>query len=642
MLARLDNLLRSSLLLSVLACTVVASEPALAGCGCTKPPPALAAVRPSVAWSGAEVTLFDAALVAGQHYEISFDPGTANGPARRVTRKAVSKRDLADGVRKTQVVVPLPVMPIGPAAVQIRTASGTLIADLADDAFTVAPSPIGIPTGVGVYRFENYRAAVGRDGIVYLALDFGDIQHARVFDAKAVGLPLRFESHDLAFWNVQGFLMQLLGQNMPGLFAIDASQGANSDVLRYSRHEFNTWFLQHGERESHAVDPSDAAWHLDGTHHIDHDHQILAIDATLPDGSPLPSGPTPRFTLEVTTSTLFSNGVVGRDDVLVDNGASIQSVDLATGILGNRGHVASNGGVTVKNESIVNGDATATWFDVGSGGVVTGALEPVETPLDFLPVEVPSGLMDLGDLVVEAPLSLGVGSYRASKLEVANGGVLSIENAAGPVTIYVTGSMTVKDGGRIETALADPESFAVYLIAGSSAKFTDESGFFGVVYGPDAVVEVDNEGEFTGAFVGASMVVKNGARVSYDASLHLDSCPRVPAQMSAPPNLVLVPGAPISLPVQAGVVASGHELRIDRHPVPLAANLSGGVDLVVPATLVPGSEVEMTLIDSNGCRSRRTLIVPVERTPIACGLLGVELAIVGPLLRHAVRRRRAR
>jgi hypothetical protein len=641
MLARLDNLLRSSLLLAMLACAVFASEPALAGCGCTKPPPPLASVRPSVAWSGAEVTLFDAALVAGQFYEIRFDSGTANGPPRRVTGTAVSKRDLSDGVYKPQVVVPLPAMPLGPASVQIRTAGGAVIADLADDVFTVAPSPIGIPTGVGVYRFENYRAAVGRDGTVYLALDFGDVQHARVFDAQAVGVPLRFESRDLAFWNVQGFLMQLLGQNMPGLFAIDASQGANSDVLRYSRHEFNTWFLQHGERESHAVDPSDAAWHLDGTHHIDHDHQILAIDAKLPGGSPLPSGPTPRFTLEVTTSTLFSSGVVGRDSVLVDNGASIQSVDLATGTVGHRGHVASNGGVSVQNESIVDGDATADWFDVGSGGVATGALEPIATPLDFLPVEVPSGLTDLGDLVVEAPFSLGVGSYRASKLDVMAGGVLSIENAAGPVTIYVTGSMTVKDGGHIETALADPESFAVYLVAGSSAKFTDESGFFGVVYGPDAVVEVDNEGAFTGAFVGASMVVKNGARVLYDASLHLDSCPAVPAQMSAPPDLVLVPGERISLPLEAGVVASGHELRIDGHPVPLAANVSGGVDFVVPANLVPRSEVEVTLVDSNGCRSRRTLIVPVKRTSAACGLLGVELAIVGPLLRHAVRRRRA-
>jgi len=222
MLARLDNLLRSSLLLAVLACAVVASEPALAGCGCTKPPPPLASVRPSVAWSGAEVTLFDAALVAGQSYEIRFDSGTANGPPRRVTGTAVSKRDLSDGVYKPQVVVPLPAIPLGPASVQIRTVGGAVIADLADDVFTVAPSPIGIPTGVGVYRFENYRAAVGRDGTVYLALDFGDVQHARVFDAQAVGLPLRFESRDLAFWNVQGFLMQLLGQNMPGLFAIDA------------------------------------------------------------------------------------------------------------------------------------------------------------------------------------------------------------------------------------------------------------------------------------------------------------------------------------------------------------------------------------------------------------------------------------
>ena len=37
--------------------------------------------------------------------------------------------------------------------------------------------------------------------------------------------------------------------------------------------------------ESTFVDPDDGNWHLDGSPHIDHDHLIVAIAATLPDGS---------------------------------------------------------------------------------------------------------------------------------------------------------------------------------------------------------------------------------------------------------------------------------------------------------------------------------------------------------------------
>jgi hypothetical protein len=625
----------------VMMVELVAPRAARAGCGCTKPPPPLAAVRPSVAWAGADVTLFHAALVAGQRYGLRFDSEQDGGATAFAVATAVAKRDLADGVTKPQLVAALPVLPIGPVRIRVFAADATLI-DVADDAFTVAPAPIGIPTGVGAYRFENYRAAVSRDGVVYLPLDFGDIQHARIFDAQAQGLPLRFESEDVAFWNVQGFLMQLLGQNMPGLFAIDSSSGPDSDVLRYSRHEFNTYFLQHGERASHAVDPTDGAWHLDGTHHIDHDHQVIAIDARLPNGDALPPGSTPRFTLVVTTSTLFSKGVVGRDSVLVDNEASVRSFDVETGQLGHEGHVASNGGVTVKNGSIVRGDATGDSFDLSGGGVVTGSLHDIDPPLDFLPVDAPSGLIELGDFVVSDPTSIAVGSYHATKLEVVGSGRLDVQNADGPVTIYVSGDVTVKDGGHIDTEVADPENFAIYLVGSGTAKFVDDSGFYGVVYGPDAVVEVDNGGTFAGAFVGGSMTVKNQSEVLYDSALHLNECTSDPLPLDLPSNLVLVPGEPLALPLDLVALLSGHRLRIGDRTVPLIAHALGGlgteIGIDTPLDLPAGSDVEVTLVDPQGCRAWRTIIVPVAR-PRACGLLGIELAIVAPLARRVLRRR---
>src|SRR5207247_3327840 len=57
------------------------------------------------------------------------------------------------------------------------------------------------------------------------------------------------------------------------LFVFPAANPAtDSDALHYSRHEFTTYFLQHMERQPHAVDSTDGNWHLDGSRHVDHNH----------------------------------------------------------------------------------------------------------------------------------------------------------------------------------------------------------------------------------------------------------------------------------------------------------------------------------------------------------------------------------
>src|SRR6185295_5438423 len=146
------------------------------------------------------------------------------------------------------------------------------------------------------------QAAVGRNGIVYLALDLTNMQQPMVVTAQALGFPLRFTESDVVFYNRQGFLMQRLatpGKNgvvpVPGMFVVPTANGAtDSDELHYSRHEFVTYFLQHQERQPHAVDPTDPNWHLDGSPHVDHNHLIIAITGTL-FGVKLPAGATTPF-----------------------------------------------------------------------------------------------------------------------------------------------------------------------------------------------------------------------------------------------------------------------------------------------------------------------------------------------------------
>src|SRR5438094_984457 len=78
-----------------------------------------------------------------------------------------------------------------------------------------APEPVALPSQYGSWHYPNYQAAVGRDGVAYLALDATAITLPMVFEARAAGYPLRFDADDVVFRNVQGFLMQVLMQGAP-------------------------------------------------------------------------------------------------------------------------------------------------------------------------------------------------------------------------------------------------------------------------------------------------------------------------------------------------------------------------------------------------------------------------------------------
>lgn len=277
--------------------TVVPWSTVEAGCGCEKAPPVVASVRPSVTYAGSDVDLFHPNLNLGEAYEVRFE--SAAGGEVAVSGTGWERRDLADGVVKAHVTVAVPRLALGPAAIEVRDSEGILVMSVDSADFTVAPDPIAITEAFGMNRFEDYRAAVDADGTVYVSIDLSAVRKGRTMDIWGKSFPLRFGAEDVAFYNVQGFLMQLLDTPVPGLLAFDvADRGPkDSSALRYFRHEFETYFAAHEERDTHAVDPSDDDWHLDGTPHIDHNHLIVAIAGVYADGSRPSPGATAPFDL---------------------------------------------------------------------------------------------------------------------------------------------------------------------------------------------------------------------------------------------------------------------------------------------------------------------------------------------------------
>jgi hypothetical protein len=268
---------------------------ARAGCGCDKPPPPLAVVRPFVAHAAQTITIFDESLAPGGSYRVEFR--SADGTADWSAAHARPVRDLADRTKRMALEVAVPPLPLGPAAITVWDGAQVVLA-LADDEFTVAPDPIELHEYQETVTQDGYRAAVGRDGTVYIALDVAPVGAATTFVARGVGYPLRYDAGDVVIYNDQGFLMQILDPSETGLFEIHSGADVTSDALEYWRHEFETYKRAH-RRDAAKGRGAGPDWHTDGTPHIDHDHLVVAIRGTLPDGSEPAPGETPAFSLEL-------------------------------------------------------------------------------------------------------------------------------------------------------------------------------------------------------------------------------------------------------------------------------------------------------------------------------------------------------
>lgn len=525
---------RSRAVLLVLTATILSAglitSPAHAGCGCDKPPPAPAPVRPSATYSGLPVTIFSSQLLVGKSYKVTFTSGISGANAT-VTGTAVSLRDQADGEYKPQLVITVPPLPLGPTKIAVRKAdrgTTTVLFSFGDSALTVAPPPIAVPQKVGDWQFPDYQAAVGRDGTLYMSLDLSGLTEPLVFDAWSVGYALRYDSAGTTFYNTQGFLMQALVAGttrtpVPGMFVFPATTAADSDVLHYSRHEFATYFLQHFERGVHEVDETDPNWHVDGTPHIDHNHLIVAINGKLATGSAPAPGATPKHLLRVRSESLFSKGVVGVSSVTMKDLSGIDSFSPTTGQFSAAGRVYSNGPVDVKDYAMAFGDVTGAPVTVATTALVSGTITANTQPVSFMAIKVPSGLPSLGNIVLgqgQSQSLVGPGSFVVGNITLSSNGSLVVDNTAGPVTLYVTGTVSVTGNARITVTDQNPERFAIYVSGGGAVNM---SGFFStayaVVYAPDSAVTVGLNTELYGAVVGKTVLSSGSSEVHFHDGL---------------------------------------------------------------------------------------------------------------------------
>jgi hypothetical protein len=294
--------IRQIVLVSALLASAAALVPSLArgGCGCDKPPPPLAAVRPFVGYANQKIILFDARLVPGSWYQVQF-VSRVDGTNDWSSGMAKLRRDLTDGAPRPQLRVKVADVSFGPAAIRVWS-NGILLYTLTDDQFTVTAQPLPLHEFNETVTRDGYQTGVGADGTVYFAVDVSEVNKATTFTGVGNGFPLTYGAANVSMYNKQGFFMQALDPTVPGLFRLTTGSSLTSDTLSYWRHEFETYKDKHRQYAGWNND-DDADWHADGSRHVDHDTIFVAIAGTLADGRRPAPGATPPFQLQVISST---------------------------------------------------------------------------------------------------------------------------------------------------------------------------------------------------------------------------------------------------------------------------------------------------------------------------------------------------
>jgi hypothetical protein len=324
-----------------------------AGCGCAKPPPPRAVVRPFVAWPTETITLFNDNLVNGATYNVRFRSSVAHGVVWTKGTADNTHKDIADGQVRPRLTVAVPALPPGPCRITVW-GQNVKAFSVDDDQFTVTTPPIALHQFGETIALDGYQAGVGRDGQVYLAFDLSQVTDATSFYGTAIGLPVAFGAADVTMYNDQGFQMQLLAATSPGQFSITPGDTVMSDVLGYWRHEFATYKQQHQQLHDFALD-QDPNWHMDGTYHVNHDKIVVAINASTGSGH-LARGVTPPFRLVVISSSstavtglgsgtgTASTGGGGADDTNGDDGSDSELTNFLNSGSGGSGGNSGSGG----------------------------------------------------------------------------------------------------------------------------------------------------------------------------------------------------------------------------------------------------------------------------------------------------------
>ena len=202
----------------------------------------------------------------------------------------------------------------------------------------------------------------------------------------------------------------------------------------------------------------------------------------------------------------------------------------------------------------IGGDVDEVIKETPEGGSITGPWYNLPEPWYFEPITIPDCGQNLGTLN-EADFTIGntgeVTYVKYNNIIIPNSGILNIlgtvylhvigeliiHNGAeirvngvpmdplswSSVTIYLNGNLTVNNSGLINNMTEKPQNFQLFGVGTSDQGETwriDNSGFYyGVYYGPNAIIITANDAQFFGSIAGREFELKLGGGLHYDHDL---------------------------------------------------------------------------------------------------------------------------
>lgn len=249
------------------------------------------------------------------------------------------------------------------------------------------------------------------------------------------------------------------------------------------------------------------------------------------------------------TLTMASNVQVDSYDPA--NGTYQDQLDASgTGYVDDGAVVMSNSDIDLAANTDIYGDVHAGHDSelIQSGTAdVSGITEPMVADRELPPVVVPTTYPASGDLLVNTPgAMLASGDYSFTSLTVTNGSSLTIQGpanividewtlwsnsdlildtAAGPITFYVTGTTDLRSNSDIITTGTSATEVTLNFAGGpgQSVSIDSNSDFHGVIYAPEADIEISSNFELFGAIIAGHLTLNSNVQIHFDESLAITS-----------------------------------------------------------------------------------------------------------------------
>lgn len=234
--------------------------------------------------------------------------------------------------------------------------------------------------------------------------------------------------------------------------------------------------------------------------------------------------------------------IIGLNSVTMSGSAYTDSYSSSLGAYGggnsaSKGHVCSNGKITMSGSSAINGDAHPgigkTVVDSSSNGV-TGSTTPMTKALSYaasdtsyaathnnnnnIPLTAqnkdPLDSHNNFSLSGSDTITLPAGTYYFAKLSLSGSSSISVNGA---VIIYCTDDVAFS-GGTILNTTQIPSNLILYA-SGSTTDISGSADFYGVVYAPTSKVTRSGTASYFGSIIGLTVTMSGSGGIHADTSI---------------------------------------------------------------------------------------------------------------------------